>query len=78
MGDKKLINEIPPKIPGQSHEHFVYVFFLYVLFAPYFWLPFSYFSSGPHWHPFQVVSRLSFALAFSPSVAGTKDCKSLF
>ena len=28
------MNKIPPKIPGQSREHFVYVFFLYVFFSP--------------------------------------------
>ena len=33
-GDEKHINKIPPKIPGQSRENFVYVFFLYVFFAP--------------------------------------------
>ena len=27
MGEKKHINEIPPKIPGQSLKMFVYVFF---------------------------------------------------
>ena len=32
MGEKKHINKIPPKIPGQSREHFVYVFFLIVCF----------------------------------------------
>ena len=26
MGEEKHINKIPPKIPGQSHENFVYVF----------------------------------------------------
>ena len=26
MGEKKHINKIPPKIPGQSRENFVYVF----------------------------------------------------
>ena len=35
MGEKKHINKIPPKIPGQSREIFVYVFFsLCVFFAP--------------------------------------------
>ena len=35
-GEKKHINKIPPKIPGQSRENFVYVFFsLCVFFAPY-------------------------------------------
>ena len=29
-GGEKHINKIPPKIPGQSREKFVYVFFLYV------------------------------------------------
>ena len=33
-GGEKHINKIPPKIPGQSHENFVYVFFLYVFFRP--------------------------------------------
>ena len=34
MGEKKHINKIPPKIPGQSRENFVYVFFsLCVFFA---------------------------------------------
>ena len=33
MGEKKHINKIPPKIPGQSRENFVYVFFLYVFFS---------------------------------------------
>ena len=32
-GGRKLINKIPPKIPGQSREHFVYVFFLYLFFS---------------------------------------------
>ena len=31
-GRKKHINKIPPKIPGQSREHFVYVFFFLYLF----------------------------------------------
>ena len=35
MGEKKHINKIPPKIPGQSRENFVYVFCsLCVFFAP--------------------------------------------
>ena len=35
MGEKKHINKIPPQIPGQSRENFVYVFFsLCVFFAP--------------------------------------------
>ena len=35
-GRKKHINKIPPKIPGQSRENFVYVFCsLCVFFAPY-------------------------------------------
>ena len=35
MGEKKHISKIPPKIPGQSREHFVYGFFsLCVFFAP--------------------------------------------
>ena len=37
MGEKKHINRIPPKIPGQSREHFVYVFFslcVFFCFAP--------------------------------------------
>ena len=43
MGKKKHINKVPPKIPGQSREDFVYVFllFLYVLFSlpkPWFFL----------------------------------------
>ena len=29
---RKHINKIPPKIPGESREKFVYVFFLYVFF----------------------------------------------
>ena len=33
MGEKKHINKIPPKIPGQSPENFVYVLFLYVLYS---------------------------------------------
>ena len=32
MGEKKHINKIPPRIPGQSRENFFYVFFLYVFF----------------------------------------------
>ena len=33
MGEEKHINKIPPKIPGQSRENFVYVFcFLCVFF----------------------------------------------
>ena len=32
-GGEKHINKIPPKIPGQSRENFVYVFFLYVFFS---------------------------------------------
>ena len=36
MGEKKHLNKIPPKIPGQPRENFVYVFFsLCVSFAPY-------------------------------------------
>ena len=31
-GGEKHINKIPPKIPGQSREKLVYVFFLYVFF----------------------------------------------
>ena len=35
MGEKKHINKIPPKIPGQSRENFVYVSFsLCVFVAP--------------------------------------------
>ena len=26
-GGEKHINKVPPKIPGQSREHFLYVFF---------------------------------------------------
>ena len=33
VGEKKHINKIPPKIPGQSRENFVYGFFLYVFFG---------------------------------------------
>ena len=29
-GGEKHINKVPQKIPGQSRENFVYVFFLYV------------------------------------------------
>ena len=37
MVEKKHINKIPPKIPGQSRENIVYVFCcLCVFFAPYF------------------------------------------
>ena len=32
MGEKKHINKIPPKIPGQSRENFVYVFFSLCVF----------------------------------------------
>ena len=36
MGEKKHINKIAPKIPGQSCENFIYVFCsLCVFFAPY-------------------------------------------
>ena len=35
MGEKKHINKIPPKIPAQSREEFVYVLFSFcVFFAP--------------------------------------------
>ena len=27
MGEQKHINKVPPTVPGQSHENFVYVFF---------------------------------------------------
>ena len=37
MGERKHINKIPPKIPGQSRENFVYVFFLYVFFRSLSW-----------------------------------------
>ena len=33
MGEKKHINKIPPKIPGQSREMFVYVFFSLCVFS---------------------------------------------
>ena len=33
IGEKKHINKILPKIPGQSRENFVYVFFFYVFFS---------------------------------------------
>ena len=34
-GGEKHINKIPPQIPGQSRENYVYVFFsLCVFFAP--------------------------------------------
>ena len=33
MGEKKHINKIPPKIPGQSRENFVYVFFSLCVFS---------------------------------------------
>ena len=32
MGEKKHINKIPPKMPGQSLENFVYVFFFFMCF----------------------------------------------
>ena len=32
MGEKKHINKIPPKNPGQSRENFVYVFFFFMCF----------------------------------------------
>ena len=32
MGEKKHINKVPPKIPGQSCENFVYVFFFFMCF----------------------------------------------
>ena len=32
MGEKKHINKIPPKIPGQSRENFAYVFFSLCVF----------------------------------------------
>ena len=32
MGEKKHINKIPPKIPGQSRENFVYAFFSLCVF----------------------------------------------
>ena len=54
MGEKKHINKIPQKIPGQSRENFVYVFFsLCVLFAPYHQLP-------PHQKNPEKTSRGSF------------------
>ena len=31
-GGEKHINKIPPKIPGQSREHVVYVFFSLCVF----------------------------------------------
>ena len=34
MGEKKHINKIPPKIPGQSRENFVYVFCSLYKFIP--------------------------------------------
>ena len=33
MGEKKHTNKIPPKIPGQSREKFVYVFFSLCFFS---------------------------------------------
>ena len=33
MGEKKHINKIPPKIPGQSRENYVYVFFSFFFFS---------------------------------------------
>ena len=33
-GRKNHINKFPPKIPGQSREIFIYMFFLYVFFGP--------------------------------------------
>ena len=33
MGEKKHINKIPHKIPGQSRENFVYVFFSLCVFS---------------------------------------------
>ena len=33
MGEKKHINKIPPKIPGQSRENFVTCFYFYVFFS---------------------------------------------
>ena len=33
-GGEKHINKIPPKIPGQSRENFVYVFFSLCVFSP--------------------------------------------
>ena len=32
FGGEKHINKVPPKIPGQFRENFVYVFFLHVFF----------------------------------------------
>ena len=39
MGEKKHINKNPPKIPGQSRENFVYVFFSLCFFFFFFSLP---------------------------------------
>ena len=39
MGDKKHINKIPPKMPGQSRENVVYVFFLFMCFCRSLFLP---------------------------------------
>ena len=48
-GGEKHINKIPPKIPGQSRENFVYVFFsLCVLFGPHTGL--SRIGILPGWH----------------------------
>ena len=44
MGGEKHINKVPPKVPGQSREYFVYVFFLYVFFS----LPKSFQKSQRH------------------------------
>ena len=41
MGEKKHINKMPPKIPGQSREHFVYVFFSLCVFLFSKALPYS-------------------------------------
>ena len=43
VGEKKHINKLPPKIPGQSREHFVYVFLSLCVFS----LPLCDFSYVP-------------------------------
>ena len=35
MGEKRHINKIPTKIPGQSRENYVYVFFFVGVYHPF-------------------------------------------
>ena len=68
MGEKKHINKIPPKIPGQSRENFVYVFCSLCVFSlPNIW--------GSNVHP--ELRNNSLKMSLSPEMLGSESHREL-